>query len=111
MNAGRILLCFLFIAFCSLSVSAQKSKNQLQKEKQQNLEKIKEVEKIINETSAKKKNTLGALSALTEQIGAQEKLVKSIKGEVNLLDGEISENNDIIVTLEDDLDRLKKSMP
>ncbi|MEJ7647257.1 MAG: peptidoglycan DD-metalloendopeptidase family protein [Chryseolinea sp.] len=108
MNAGRILLCFLFIAFCSLSVSAQKSKNQLQKEKQQNLEKIKEVEKIINETSAKKKNTLGALSALTEQIGAQEKLVKSIKGEVNLLDGEISENNDIIVTLEDDLDRLKK---
>jgi len=108
MCAGRILLCFFLVTVCSLSVLAQKSKNQLQKEKQQNLERIKEVEKIINETSAKKKNTLGALSALTEQISAQEKLVRSIKGEVNLLDGEISENNDIIVTLEDDLDRLKK---
>jgi septal ring factor EnvC (AmiA/AmiB activator) len=108
MCAGKKLLCFFLIIFCSLSVFAQKSKNQLQKEKQQNLEKIKEVEKIITETSAKKKNTLGALSALTEQIRAQEKLVKSIKGEMTLLDGEISENNDIIVALEDDLDRLKK---
>ena len=108
MSAGRILLCFFLATVFSLPVLAQKSKNQLQKEKQQNLERIKEVEKIINETSAKKKNTLGALSALTEQISAQEKLVRSIKGEVNLLDGEISENNDIIVTLEDDLDRLKK---
>ena len=108
MLAGRVLLCLFLFSICSLSVVAQKSKSQLQKEKQQNLEKIKEVEKIIDETSVKKKNTVGALNALNAQIREQEKLVKSIKGEVNLLDGEITENNDIIGTLEDDLEKLRK---
>ena len=105
MSAGRSLLCLFFILSFTISVFGQKSKSQLQKEKQQNLEKIKEVEKIIDETSAKKKNTIGELN---EQIREQEKLVTSIKGEVNLLDGEISENNDIIGTLENDLKKLKK---
>lgn len=108
MSAGRSLLCLFFILSFTISVFGQKSKSQLQKEKQQNLEKIKEVEKIIDETSAKKKNTIGELNALNEQIREQEKLVTSIKGEVNLLDGEISENNDIIGTLENDLKKLKK---
>lgn len=108
MRAGKHLLCLLLFCIFTFSVFAQKSKSQLQKEKQQNLEKIKEVEKIIDETSAKKKNTLGELNALNERIREQEKLVRSIKGEVNILDSEISENNDIIGTLEDDLQKLKK---
>ena len=108
MRAGKHVLCLLVVSIFTFSVFAQKSKSQLQKEKQQNLEKIKEVEKIIDETSAKKKNTLGELNALNERIREQEKLVKSIKGEVNILDSEISENNDIIGTLEDDLRKLKK---
>ncbi len=108
MFAGKTLQCLLFLTLCAFSVTAQKSKSQLQKEKQQNLEKIKEVEKIIDETSAKKKNSIGELTALGEQIREQEKLVKSIKGEVSLLDGEIYENNDIIGTLESDIKKLKK---
>lgn len=108
MSAGKNLLCLFIFSILSFSVLAQKSKSQLQKEKQQNLEKIKEVEKIIDETSTKKKNTLGELNALNERIREQEKLVQSIKGEVNYMDSEISENNDIIVTLEDDLEKLKK---
>ncbi len=108
MFAGKYSLCILLILFSSLSVLSQKSKSQLQKEKQQNLEKIKAVEKIIDETSSKKKNTIGELNALNERIREQEKLVSSIKGEVSFLDSEISENNDIIKTLEDDIGRLKK---
>lgn len=108
MCGGKHLLCLLIFSFFSFSVVAQKSKSQLQREKQQNLEKIKEVEKIIEETTTKKQNTIGELNALNEQIRAQEKLVKSIKGEVGILDGEISENNDIIGALEVDLKKLKK---
>ena len=107
MFAGRFLLCSFLILISVFPAFAQK-KAQLQKEKQQNLEKIKEVEKIIDETSAKKKSSIGQLNALNQQITEQEKLVKSIKGEVDLLDGEIADNNDIIVALENDLDRLKK---
>lgn len=108
MCGGKHLLCLLVFVIFSVSVSAQKTKSQLQKEKQQNLEKIKEVEKIIDETTTKKTNTLGELNALNARIGEQEKLVKSIKGEVGILDSEISENNDIIGTLQADLKKLKK---
>jgi murein hydrolase activator len=108
MCGGKHLLCLLVFCIFSYSVAAQKTKSQLQREKQQNLEKIKEVEKIIDETTTKKTNTLGELNALNERIRAQEKLVKSIKGEVNILDSEISENNDIIGALEVDVKKLKR---
>jgi murein hydrolase activator len=108
MCVGKHLLCLLVFSIFSFSVVAQKTKSQLQREKQQNLEKIKEVEKIIDETTTKKTNTIGELNALNERIREQEKLVKSIKGEVNLLDSEIGENNDIIGALQADLKKLKK---
>ncbi|MBL0742321.1 murein hydrolase activator EnvC family protein [Chryseolinea lacunae] len=108
MNAGRSALLLLIFGCLSFAALAQKTKAQLQKEKQQNLEKIKEVEKIIEETSTQKKNSLGELTALNQRVNEQEKLVSSIKGEVGLLDNEISDNNDIILVLEEDLDELKK---
>jgi len=108
MYAGKHLLCLFILCIVTFSVVAQKSKTQLQKEKQENLEKIEEVEKIIGETSAKKKNTIGELNALNQRIRQQEKLVGSIKGEVGFLDSEIDENNDIIDALEADLKKLKK---
>ena len=108
MCGGKHLLCLLVFIIFSFSAIAQKTKSQLQREKQQNLEKIKEVEKIIDETTTKKTNTLGELNALNARIREQEKLVKSIKGEVGILDSEIGENNDIIGALEVDLKKLKK---
>jgi len=107
MTAGRILLvCLLLI---SVSGWAQKkNKNQLQKEKQQNLEKIREVEKILGETAALKKNTLGELNALNQRIIEQQNLIASINEEIKFLNSEIGENNDIIQALEEDLTKLKK---
>ncbi|MFZ6011677.1 MAG: murein hydrolase activator EnvC family protein [Bacteroidota bacterium] len=110
MSAGKsilllvIVLCFTF----SFSLAQKKTKSQLQQEKQQSIEKIKEVEKIISETATKKKNSLGELSALTERIQEQENLIGSIKKEISLLNSEIGENNGIIQALEEDLDKLKK---
>ena len=108
MCAGRRIWLVLICCVLHFSVLAQKTKSQLQKEKQENLEKIKEVEKIIGETSTKKKNSVGELNALNQRIRVQENLITSIKGEVSFLDSEIIENNDIINALEDDLEKLKK---
>jgi len=108
MIAGRTALLVILLTCLCFAATAQKSKSQLQKEKQQNLEKIKRTEKILTETAAKKKNSLGELNALNQRISEQESLVNAIKGEVRLLDSEISENNDIIDALERDLDKLKK---
>ena len=109
MNGGRRILIILFLlAPVSFALAQKKTKVQLQKEKQQNLEKIKEVEKIIQETAAKKSNSLGELSALNQRIVEQENLIASIKSEITFLNSEISENNDIIEALQDDLKKLKK---
>lgn len=109
MHGGRQILTALLLIVVSFSaVHAQKTKVQLQKERQQSLEKIKEVEKIISEVSDQKENSIGELNALTERITEQEKLINSIKEEIGLLDGDISENNDIIEALEDDLRKLRK---
>lgn len=109
MSAGnRALLFLLFIFFAFTTGWAQKSKAQLQREKLQNIEKIKEVEKILSETSAQKRNTIGELTALKERIREQEKLIHSIKDEMGFLDSDISENNGIIQALNDDLKKLRK---
>jgi murein hydrolase activator len=110
MNAGRrtiFLLIFLLLPL-AVVIAQKKTKAQLQREKQQNLEKIKEVEKILTETAAKKSNSLGELSALGQRIIEQEKLITSIKSEISYLNAEISENNDIIEALREDLSKLKK---
>lgn len=109
MSAGKypLLLIIILISFSTVAF-AQKTKQQLQKEKQQNLERIKEVEKIIAETAAKKKNSLGELTALNQRIRQQESLIGSIKDEIRILNKDIDENNGIIEVLEEDLDDLKK---
>lgn len=107
MTAGKpIFLSLLFLCFCLITYG-QRSKTQLQREKQRNLEKIRETEKILAETTAEKKNTLGELSALNQRIEQQESLIRSIKTEISLLDYDISENNQIIKSLEKDVDTLK----
>lgn len=108
MTAGKFTFCLFFVTLFYFPVEAQKSKTQLQKEKQQNLEKIKETEKILAETGAQKQNSLGELVALNERIQQQEALIKSIQSEVSLLDYDISENNQILEALERDLNKLKE---
>ncbi len=109
MFAGKRILLFLLIFAYGFPVCSQsRTKSQLQKEKQQSVERIKEVEKILGETAAKKKNTLGELSALNQRIIEQQKLINSIRKEISLLNHEIRENNDIIQVLDDDVKKLKE---
>jgi murein hydrolase activator len=102
----RIYLLSFFILL-AISTDAQRNKVQLQKEKQQNLDKIKETEKILKETAQQKKTSLGELSALTQRIRQQEALILSVQSEVELMDMDIGENNEILKALQTDLHRLK----
>ncbi|MBX2965399.1 MAG: peptidoglycan DD-metalloendopeptidase family protein [Cyclobacteriaceae bacterium] len=108
MTAGKKIFLLVILALVSFSALAQKTKAQLQKEKQQNLEKIKEVEKILGETTTRKKNSLGELTAVNQRIRVQENLIQSIKSEISLLDKDMQENTGIIKALEEDLENLKK---
>lgn len=107
MPAGKYWFCITSFLLFSFFVQAQKNKNQLQAEKQKNLKKIEEVEKILTETTSQKKNTLGELTALNQRIQSQESLILSIRSEMDLLNKEIGEDNAIIAILEEDLGKLK----
>jgi septal ring factor EnvC (AmiA/AmiB activator) len=103
----RITFCFLLTVF-SLSVNAQKSRQELEKEKKENLKRIEEAEKILSETTSKKKASIGQLNALNYKIEVQENITSGITSEINLLDNQINEIGGIITSLEDDLTLMKE---
>lgn len=109
MSAGRLLAFGWAILFLALSPAfAQKNKTQLQKEKQANLNRIKETEKILTQTSKEKRSSLGELSAITQRVRQQEALILSIQSEIELMDLDIGENNEILRALQTDLAKLKE---
>jgi murein hydrolase activator len=97
----------IFLFFLVLEVSAQ-SKMQLENEKKQNLKKIAETHKILEETSGEKKATLSRLNAIAAQISTRRELIKSINREMRLLDQEIAEIDQLTKSIEADLVSLKK---
>lgn len=101
---------FLLLLLVSLSTAtlAQKSKQQLEKEKAENIARIKEAENILQSTEKKKKATLGQLTALNQQIKSRRGLIRSIRSEIKWYENEISDTELIISSLENDLTDLKK---
>jgi septal ring factor EnvC (AmiA/AmiB activator) len=84
---------FLFLIFL-LSLGggvafAQKSRQQLEKEKKDNTEKMKEIQGILKETSTQKKVSVGQLRALNQQINTQKKQIDLLSDDLNLLDKEL----------------------
>ncbi|MBC8109947.1 MAG: peptidoglycan DD-metalloendopeptidase family protein [Verrucomicrobia bacterium] len=99
--------CLVPVFFLGIGVSAQ-SKMQLENEKKQNLKKIAETHKILQETSGEKKATLGKLNAISAQISTRRELINSINREIKLLDEEIAEIDQLTESIEEDLVSLKK---
>lgn len=109
MIAGKChVVCVLLFALWVTTAEAQRNKSQLQKEKQQNLDKIKETEKILTETEQQKKSSLGELSAIKQRIRQQEALIISVQSEIELMNLDIGENNEILKALQSDLRSLKE---
>ncbi|MDN5201606.1 peptidoglycan DD-metalloendopeptidase family protein [Fulvivirgaceae bacterium BMA10] len=111
MRLENNLYIFLFFIFFSLIFHpslAQKSRPQLEKEKQEAVKKIQEAEKILAETEVQKQASLGQLNALNQLITTRKSLIGSIKKELRLLNGEINELDEIQRAMEKDLDNLKK---
>ncbi len=82
-------------------------RKRLEREKKENLQKIKEAQRILNETSSERESTLGQLNAINQQIEARESLIKSINEELDILSVQIDEVNSVINALEEDLVNLK----
>ncbi len=99
---------FIFILVSTTHLLGQgKTKAQLQKEKSENLQKIREAESILKETEKQKKATIGQLNALNQEIRSRESLIRSISEEIKWYDEKISDNQQIVNSLRADLENLK----
>jgi septal ring factor EnvC (AmiA/AmiB activator) len=105
---NKIFVCFLLLFVSTWALAQQKSKEQLQKERQENLKKIEEASRTLAKTTSKKKASLGQLNALRYQIQVRQRVIKGLEEEMALLDGEINDNLEVIASLEGDLTDLKK---
>lgn len=104
------LICLLsgVIFFFSTYCLAQKSKRELEKERQEAIQMVQETEKILQETEKKRVSSLGQLNAIINQIKASERIINTIRSEIKLINENISDLNQIIESLENDLTNLKK---
>ena len=100
-------LFLLFFLSCNQGFS-QKTKNQLEREKKNNLKKIAETNKILQETSGEKNATIGKLNAISAQITSRKQFIQSINNELDALNAEILEIDQLSISIEGDLDNLKK---
>jgi septal ring factor EnvC (AmiA/AmiB activator) len=103
-----IYLIFVLILLLPFDGFSQKSKAQLEQEKRNALNKLREAQKILEETEKKHEVSIGQLNALNQQIKASQSVINSISGEISIYNGELLELNEVIESLEDDLDHLKK---
>ncbi len=107
MKRSSYSLFFILFFTITWNLFAQKTKNQLEKTKKENIIKIAKIEKILKETSNEKKATLGQLKALNQQINNRETLVRSIGSELKLLNNEILDLSIVVSSLQNDLIQLK----
>ncbi|CAN5294592.1 peptidoglycan DD-metalloendopeptidase family protein [soil metagenome] len=110
MSVNKAIYFATFIVFIFLLnyQAVAQNKTQLEKEKNENLKKIKEAQQILNQTASERKSSLGQLNALVQQIKARESVIKSINKEISLLDDQIGGLNVLVTSLETDLANLKK---
>src|SRR4051812_21572784 len=85
----------LALTLCWLAVGSvmaqQRSRQQLEKEKKQNIEKVSQIRTILKKTSSQKQATLGQLKALNQEIAAQSRQINLLTEDVKLMTSEIQE--------------------
>ncbi|WP_229311488.1 murein hydrolase activator EnvC family protein [Larkinella rosea] len=102
----------LALTLCWLAAGSvmaqQRSRQQLEKEKKQNIEKVSQIRTILKKTSSQKQATLGQLKALNQEIAAQSKQINLLTEDVKLMTSEIRELRQSSNQLQNDLEKLKK---
>lgn len=103
-----LLVSILILSVAFGSYAQQKTKEQLQKERAENLKKIKEAQQTLEITTTKRKASIGQLNAIKYQISVRQKVITGMVAEIKLLNGEIESNMEVITALEEDVNALKE---
>lgn len=89
-TGSRSLLLVLTFMLCACTgVFAQKTREQLEREKSENQSKIREIQSILKQTSSQKNVNLGQLKALNQQINTYKRQIDLLSDDLELLDREL----------------------
>jgi septal ring factor EnvC (AmiA/AmiB activator) len=96
---------FLFLIFYVLSIglNSQQTRKSLEIERDTNLKKINEAEKILKETEQSKNATIGRLKVINKQINNRQNLILNLRKDIRSQNNEISSLRILISSLTDDL--------
>jgi len=96
---------FLFFIFYLLSIglSSQQTRKSLEIERDTNLKKINEAEKILKETEQSKNVTIGRLKVINKQINNRQDLILNLRKDIRSQTNEISSLRILIASLTNDL--------
>jgi murein hydrolase activator len=103
-----LLVLLLWLCVAPETVAQQRNRQQLEKEKKQNLEKMSQIRTILRQTSKQKQATLGQLKALNQEITTQTKQINLLSEDVKLMNSELRELRQASDKLQGDLRKLKK---
>ena len=96
---------FLFSIFYLLSIglNSQQTRKSLEIERNTNLKKINEAEKILKETEQSKNVTIGRLKVINKQINNRQNLILNLRKDIRSQNNEISSLRILISSLTNDL--------
>ena len=100
-----LLRIFSFLSiffFVFNNTKCQDSRADLEKERDLNIQKINEAEKILKETENTKIASIGRLNVINRQINNRQSLIKSLRSDINIQDKEIRSLTSIISSLNND---------
>jgi septal ring factor EnvC (AmiA/AmiB activator) len=99
---------FLFILTVSPIGAYGQSRQELEKERRQKLEEIRQTKSQLREVSAKQKQSIEYLQLLQKQISYRQSLMETLESELILVNISIAQSSDIVASLQNDLDALRQ---
>jgi septal ring factor EnvC (AmiA/AmiB activator) len=102
---ARIVLIISIFCNCLSSFAQTRAEIELKKEATQ--AEIESAKKILDQTSAKKKDKLNNLLVLVRKIQLHDQLIGHLNDEISLLDEEIENTNSYIHDLEENIEKIK----
>ena len=103
----RFDLLVLLLVLINSPLKSQQTRIELENERQKNLIKISEAEKILKETEKSKNVTTGKLNVINKQINNRLSLISNLKKEMKFQNNEILDLSGVIYSLTNDLKILK----
>lgn len=86
---------------------APKTKAQLERERRNNLRRIRETSKILEQTQQKKQSSLGQLNALKEKITVQKQVIRSTSSQLRYIETGVQQTTTHVQLTQAELQRLK----